>query len=293
MIATQLAAERLVRVRHSVFLDAAHWPAETADQHIVRARAETVVNDDAVISHASAALIWQLPAPGFADWTEAPVTLTLPAGGRYRSRRGPVTLVIGDLPAAHVTRDASGYRVTTRSRTAIDLVKNLALPQALVVLDAAARSTCATFVANIRRTDYANPRLRNSAVAELEEVAKALDFPWFDALATHVNPSRESPAESLTAGHIELAGLPRPLYQAEVRTVAGTLYPDCLWPAERLVGECDGAVKYGDPSSIVREKEREQVLRDEGFRMVRWLAKEIMTRPDLVMGRIERELGSG
>jgi very-short-patch-repair endonuclease len=57
-----------------------------------------------------------------------------------------------------------------------------------------------------------------------------------------------------------------------------------------LIGECDGAVKYTDQQSIVAEKEREQLLRDLGYRIVRWLAKEIMTRPDLVLARIERAL---
>ena len=98
--------------------------------------------------------------------------------------------------------------------------------------------------------------------------------------------------EGWQPGHIQLAGIPQPLYQAAVRTPAGTLYPDCLWAEEHLVGECDGAGKYTEEASIVHEKERELTLRDLGFRMVRRLAKEIMTRPDVVMERIARELAS-
>jgi very-short-patch-repair endonuclease len=40
----------------------------------------------------------------------------------------------------------------------------------------------------------------------------------------------------------------------------------------------------------VLEKEREQVLRDLGYRFVRWLAKEIMLQPAVVMERIARAL---
>ena len=105
-----------------------------------------------------------------------------------------------------------------------------------------------------------------------------------------VVPARESPAESLTAGHLQLAGLPTPPFQAPIDTPHGTVYPDFLWPDLRLIGECDGAVKYSDQRSIVAEKEREQLLRDMGYGIVRWLAKEIMTRPDLVLARIERAL---
>jgi very-short-patch-repair endonuclease len=57
------------------------------------------------------------------------------------------------------------------------------------------------------------------------------------------------------------------------------------------VGEADGRIKYDDPNAIVREKQREQLLRDLGFRMVRWLGKEIHLTPDRVMARIERALG--
>ena len=105
-----------------------------------------------------------------------------------------------------------------------------------------------------------------------------------------VVPARESPAESLTAGQIHLSGLPLPLFQAPIDTPHGTVFPDFLWPDLMLIGECDGAVKYTDQQSIVAEKEREQLLRDMGYRIVRWLAKEIMTRPDLVLARIERAL---
>ncbi len=50
------------------------------------------------------------------------------------------------------------------------------------------------------------------------------------------------------------------------------------------------ALKYDKADAYVREKEREQVLRDLGYRMVRWLGKEIMTRPTVVTDRISRAL---
>jgi len=50
-------------------------------------------------------------------------------------------------------------------------------------------------------------------------------------------------------------------------------------------------VKYTDALAVVREKEREQALRDLGFTVVRWLAKEIMARPQVVVTRVARALG--
>ena len=105
-----------------------------------------------------------------------------------------------------------------------------------------------------------------------------------------VEPARESAPESLSAGYFHLAGLPTPLFRAEIRTSGGSYFPDALWPEHNLVGECDGAVKYRDPEAYVREKDREQALRDLGLRMVRWGAREIMTRPWVVVARVEREL---
>ena len=101
---------------------------------------------------------------------------------------------------------------------------------------------------------------------------------------------RESAVESLSAGHIFQAGLPTPLFQEPIPTNRGVLYPDRYWPEQRLVGEADGAVKYRDPDAFVKEKEREQILRDHDYRFVRWLGKEIMTTHHIVVGRIARAL---
>lgn len=106
-----------------------------------------------------------------------------------------------------------------------------------------------------------------------------------------MNPCRESAAESLSAGHMHLVGIPTPRFQAEIRTARRIYFPDFLWEEQRLIGECDGAVKYTDPTAYVAEKEREQDLRDSGWRFVRWLPKEVMLRPSEVMNRIERALG--
>jgi very-short-patch-repair endonuclease len=87
------------------------------------------------------------------------------------------------------------------------------------------------------------------------------------------------------------AGIPTPSFQAEIRTAKATYFPDFLWEEQRLLGECDGAVKYSDPGAYVAEKEREQDLRDNDWRFVRWLPKEVMLHPAQVIDRIERALG--
>lgn len=286
---THLTSGTLVTVRYGVYVSAEHWPAEVAEQHQVRARAETVVLPDAVISHNSAALVWGLPTPGFDAWWETPPTITLPSEG-HRSRRGPARHVRGSFAAGDVVADDQGYPVTSLARTAVDLALGRELPGALVLFDAAARTIIGSMVSSPRRHHYAHGPLVDQvrvmfdgAAASKRTVRLAAPIKWFD-------PARESPAESLSAGHMIIAGLPLPSCQAELRTEAGRFYPDFYWKDRRLIGECDGAVKYREPAGYVAEKEREQALRDLGYRIVRWQAREIMTEPHRVVERIARAL---
>jgi very-short-patch-repair endonuclease len=290
MIRAHLAAGRLRVLRHGVYLAAAAWPGDPIGQHLVRAHAEQACNSDAVLSHQSAALIWGVPAPGFERWEELPVSVTFPATG-HSSRTRSAVHHVALLPQGQVQRDAAGYAVTTPARTAVDLAAGLGLPEALVVLDGAARVICRSLVPQARRRDYANPRLVGMATQLMSDAARTVRASRLRPALARTDPARESAAESLSAGHFELAGLPTPRFQAELRTRAGVFYPDCLWAAEGVIGECDGALKYENSSAFVLEKAREQALRDLGYRIVRWLAKEIMLQPWLVVDRVARELG--
>ena len=289
MVRTALAGGTLVSVRRGVVLRADAWPQDPAAQHLVRAHAELAANPDAVLSHESAALSWGLPSPGFEGWAAAPVSVTLPAIGHTWHASGAIHH-LETLPAHHVQRDPHGYAVTSPARTAVDVARGLELPRALVVLDGAARVICASLVTAVRRRDFANPRLVRAAVDLLTQAATEARAARLDDVLSLVNPSRESAPESLSAGHIYAAGLPMPRFQAEIRTPIGTFFADCLWEDQRLIGECDGAVKYADAQGYVLEKEREQALRDEDFRFVRWQAKEAVLRPLRMIERITRAL---
>jgi hypothetical protein len=84
-----------------------------------------------------------------------------------------------------------------------------------------------------------------------------------------------------------------------VRTSAGDLAgrTDFAWEADRLVGEFDGRIKYGrllrpgqDPGDAVfEEKRREDLIRDEGWRMVRWVWGDLRT-PHRFAARVRRAL---
>lgn len=288
MIRSALVAGRLHRIRQGVYIEAAMWPPEPREQHLLRAVAELTLHPTGVLSHQSAATAWGLPHPGFSQWYESGVSITLPRAEAARSRVKPARHHVAPLPAAQVTRDAGGRPVTSLARTAVDLAAGRPLPDGLVILDGAARLLCAAVVAQPRRSDYANPRLRTAVRQLFEQSAPSRCAATLLLAIDLADPRRESATESLSAGHFALAGLPEPLCQPRLETPIGQLYPDFYWPEQMLIGECDGAVKYADAQGYVREKEREQALRDQGYAMVRWQAKEIMLRPEVVVERVAR-----
>lgn len=289
MLATQLASGRLLRLRHDVYLAVSEWPEDPVGQHLMLVRAESVATPGAAISHESAALVWGLPSPGFRGWEESPVSLTVPRGGRHRRRAGAIHR-LGPLPSAHLSTDAMGYTLTSPARTAVDLARGRPVPEALVVLDATARLIVSAYVVSPTRASYRNPGMVKAVRDLLSETAAARGIASLGTAISLADPCRESAVESLSAGHIFLAGLPMPVFQERIQTRQGVFYPDCYWPEQGVVGEVDGAVKYRQPDAFVKEKEREQILRDHGYRFVRWLGKEIMTTPHLVVDRISREL---
>lgn len=291
MLRTQLAANRLITVRRGIYLSADRWPEDAAGRHLIRARAETVTHPDAVISHQSAALVWGLPTPGFGAWGDLSPSVTLPPDG-HRSRVGPAVHRRSAFAAGEVQEDDEGYPVTSPARTAVDLALDQELPGALVLLDAAARVIINSMVPAPHRQHFGADRLVTAARDLFTR--SAAGRPGGTHLAGAIratNALRESPGESLSAGHMILAGIPSPVCQAEIRTSAGRFYPDFYWDHVRLIGECDGAVKYREASGYVAEKEREQALRDLGYWIVRWQVKEIMVQPQQVIDRIARALG--
>lgn len=289
MIETQLRTGRLLRLRRGVYVSADVWPDDPAGQHRAKAHAIQVANPGAVLSHQSAAVIWRLPTPGFPEWHDALPSVTHPGHSLRLPQRTDAEVFERELRPADVAQDDDGYAVTSLPRTAVDLAARLTLPEALVVLDDAARRLVKAMVRNPRRSDFSNPRYA-AAARELLTAAMGRPLrPLVDAIAKS-DPARESVAESLTTGYLYLSGLPMPLFQAPLKTRIGTFFLDFLWPEHRLVGECDGAMKYTDPRVLVEEKVREDAVRETGHRVLRWMGVDPMLHPHDLMGRIGRAL---
>lgn len=94
-----------------------------------------------------------------------------------------------------------------------------------MLLDAASRRLVESFVSTPRRSDYANPRFLDAARAGLDEAASCRRGPRLRHALDLADPRRETAIESLSFGHMVLAGLPVPDLQPRIVSARGAFYP--------------------------------------------------------------------
>ncbi len=262
MLAGEIQAERrrggLHLVRPGIYRLAV--PANPAAEHLqqVWATAETL-RSDAVISHVSAAALHGLPVWGL-DLNR--VSLTYPgrsgvaSSRRIRPHRGAMT-------DAEIV-DIGGLRVTSPARTVLDIARCSGFEPAVVVADAALHS--GLVVGQDLRDVLQTARGHGSAGGAI----RVINF---------ANGLSESVGESRSRVVIARLGLPVPRLQTEIRD-GGRLIArvDFDYDGFLTVGEFDGLRKYyrdlrpGERAEdvVVREKVREDAVRDTGLQMVRW-----------------------
>lgn len=223
-----------------------------------------LLGDDAVLSHFSAGLQWQLPVDR-KHLERVHITRGRRSGGRTTPN---LHVHVRSLPEQDLT-EFNGYRVTSLARSAADLARASKPPQALAVMDAALRATDGERLAEAVRRDG-----RRHGIAQARWALQA------------ANPLAESPAESISRYWMLMGGIPEPVLQYEVRNAQGALVgrADFAWPELGVLGEFDGRIKYGElvrpdetPTDVVmREKQREVELRALGWWVIRWTWRELM-----------------
>jgi hypothetical protein len=81
----------------------------------------------------------------------------------------------------------------------------------------------------------------------------------------------DNPGESISRFRMIEHNVAHPELQYEVVTRSGRrYYLDFAWPDIMVAGEFDGKLKYTDRSVLLAEKDREDDLRADGWRFVRW-----------------------
>lgn len=261
-----LGRGELVRVRHGAYTREAGVDAASRHRQLI-AGTWPLLSGSLVISHASAALLHELPVW---DGMLARVTLTRAGGGHGRVG-SHLRVRVAPLGPAEITQ-REGFRVTSLARSAVDLARDLDYDRAVAVLDAALHRG-------------ADPVLLASTVAGARcrrgvgTARAALEF---------ADRRAESVGESLSRVRIAQAGLEAPELQVDIYDELGNWVArsDFGWVRRGVLGEFDGKVKYiGTPEvvakAVLQEKRREANLRDLGWVVVRWGFADLRDRQAL------------
>lgn len=248
-----------------------------------RLQAQTAAADlpsDAALSHASAACLHGIVLWGV-DLRTVQVVRPGTGGGHRRTSLHTRFARLGDDEVV----DVGGIRVTSVARTLVDLGRWLPFESAVVSTDDALHRGLVTV------EELAQTLARGARAPRAGRARQAIAF---------ADARTESVGESRSRVAMHEAGLPAPDVQIEVRsgvTGAQVARSDFGWHERRTVGEFDGFVKYGrllrpgqQPGDVVfEEKKREDRIRDEGWRVVRWTWHELDS--GTATKRIERALG--
>ena len=255
------------RIAPGAYAPVAAWQALDPDEkYRLRVAAVSSLHSDLQMSHASAAVVWEIES--LRPWpTTVHARTVRAAGGRSNST---VTRHTIGLDPAGLQLD--GIAVTSLQRTALDLASNRHFTAAVVQLDA---------ILNCRRREpdiavtpqaldaaaRADPRLFAPA-----RTLRALAFA--DARA-------QSVGESVSRVQLHALGAPPPELQVEFADRDGDIGSvDFFWPELGIVGEFDGKVKYGTARKyrhdltpealLMREKRREDRIRRQVQGFIRW-----------------------
>lgn len=260
---TELRNNRLVRLRRGVYTRAPL--PEAAQAHRLKLLATApALGAGACFAFASAAVVHKLPllAKRLAE-----VVVVRTSGGH-----GSVSRTLHARTATLGNRDVTlieGLRTTSLVRTVADLVRTLPFPEAVMVADA-----------GLARGLTREELLASTSTGRGCRMARrALLF---------ADGRSESPGESLSRVRIDAEGLPVPELQHVILDRNGRFLArtDFAWEALGIVGEFDGATKYGrllKPGQSVadvikEEKQREQALIDHGWIVIRWTWDDLRTR---------------
>lgn len=203
-----------------------------------------------------------------------------------QARRGPLVskhLIVDRRVPEHHVSEVVGARVTSVARTIADLARSEGVGSAVVAADSALQLSLTTL-------DEVHAVLSDIPGVGVARARRTLAL---------VDGRSESPLESLSRLEIGWSGLPAPELQVTLCDSAGRFLGrvDFLWRESRVIGECDGEGKYlgvyGDRTAyetIAQERRRQQALVDEGWQVIRWTWRELVSTPEVVIARIRAAL---
>jgi very-short-patch-repair endonuclease len=230
------------------------------------ASAALIALPKAALSHRAAARIWR-----FGLEEPSPLEVTVPSDSRnrlsgvrvYQSATGGRDVVV-----------RSGFRVTNRERTLVDLgrVISLASLQGCIESQIAERLTTLARVESMFESLAARGR---PGIARVRDALNALDG----------EPPTESALEARFWKLLKDGGLPLPQCQARFDWLdGGTGRVDFWYPEVELVVELDGRRFHARASAFEQDRRRDQLGLVHGIRTLRITHRQIATETEFVLG---------
>ena len=229
-----------------------------------------VSGEGAVLSHTSAAALWELRPRGTGS-----IHVTVP-GGHGRGRRAGIRLHRSALLGPDDSTVRQGIPVTTPVRTVADLSSLLRDRPLEHVLDLAEQRGLVDF-AELARTIAAHPTRPGSPSL------RAL-LSRYAAGSTFTRSELEERFLGLCVDH----GLPRPATNIGVEGVEC----DFVWRDLRLIVEVDGYRYHRMPSAFEDDRERDVMLTVAGWHVMRFTWAQLTGRPAWVAAAIRDRLAS-
>ena len=260
----RLESGRLHRVHRGVYL-AGHV---VTPQHAREMSAVLAVAPNAVLSHRSAAWLWQLlPYPA------RPPSVDVTVWGRNAGRKPGIRIhrVLALGPGE--TRTCQRIPTTTPARTLIDLACQVSareLEQAMAQAQTRGLTSRRHLLALLAR----HPGRRGTAAL------RALLNGGSAAVLTR------SEAEERFLALVRKAQLPAP----DVNVGLAGYEVDFLWREERLIVEVDGFAFHSSRAAFERDRLRDAELQAQGFRIIRVTWRQIVDHPEAMLVRIARTL---
>jgi hypothetical protein len=216
----------------------------------------------AVLSHGSAAALWELIATG-----QTRTDVTVP--GSSRRARPRIRLHRARELAPESVTVVDGIPVTTVTQTLCDLAGVVSRARFRQAVEQAQRAGVLNLRALQRAVDR-HPTRRGTAA-----VRAVLD-------GYQPAPFTRSGLERRFLDLIRDAGLPAPLVN---HRVAG-YEVDVYWPQWNLVVELDGRAYHSDPGAFERDPVRDARLMRAGCRVLRVTAKRLLRAPSAVIADV-------
>jgi hypothetical protein len=223
----------------------------------------------AVVSHGSAAQVWQMPTP-----TPPRPEISVPHG--VRARPGPRIRLHRIPVAAEDVEVVSGLPVTSRQRTILDCLLSLPPSQGRTLLDRALQRGWVQLPAIAAAVHDARGRW---GIVRARTVLSGAD------------PGTASDAERvaqalLVAGGVTgwVSGYPL-VVGGRVVAVLDIAFPEAL-----LAIEIDGWAWHSDPERFQDDRRRQNVLVAAGWTVLRFTWADLIERPEHVLATVVRTL---